>query len=141
MKRRFKYWIVFVGLAMAGACQEYLGPVVDCDDECYYPKPDSADLFIHLTIDENHPEVPLVLYRGNFEDKVLDWADTVSESPIILYSKVGQYYSVSAEYKVDGKTIMAIDGDVMKPKHVSESCDYECWVVTGEHLKVELKYD
>jgi hypothetical protein len=140
MKRYIKYGIVLLALAFVGACEEYLGPTVECDD-CFYEKPDSADLVIHLTINTTHPEVPIVLYRGNVEDNQVDWIDTARETPYYLYSKVGQLYSVSAEYKVDGKTIVAIDGDGMQAKHVSDACDYECWVVTDGYLKAELKFE
>ncbi|MFC2098949.1 hypothetical protein ACFLSP_04305 [Bacteroidota bacterium] len=140
MKRILKYGLVLIGISLAGACEEYIGPEVNCDD-CFYEKPDSADLVIHLTINDNHPEVPIVLYRGNVEDKQVDWVDTARETPFYIYSKVGQLYSVAAEYKVDGKKIIAIDGDGMKAKHVSDACDYSCWVVTGGYLKVELKFD
>ena len=134
------YSLIFFAIALIGSCNEYLGPVVDCD-ECFYDKPDSADLVIHLTINDTHPEVPITVYRGNIENREVYWVDTARETPYYLYSRVDQYYSVAAEYKVGGRTILAIDGDVMKAKHVSEGCDYECWVVTGGYLKAELKFD
>jgi hypothetical protein len=140
MKRIIKIGIILLGILIAFACNEYLGLTVDCD-ECYYPEPDSADLTIYLTIDENHPEVPIILYRGDVEDGQEDWIDTARETPYRLYSAVDQFYSVTAEYKVNGKTIIVIDGDELKPKHVSDACDYECWVVTGGVLNAELKFD
>ncbi len=140
MKRIIKFGIVLLMIALAGACEEYLGPTVDCS-ECFDYKPDSADLIIHLTINDAHPEVPIVLYRGNVEQKQVDWIDTARETPYYLYSAVDQFYSVAAEYKVDGRTILAIDGDRMKAKHVSDDCDDECWIVTGGKLKAELKFD
>jgi hypothetical protein len=140
MNRILKTGIIIAGLTFAGACEEYLGPSVDCS-ECFWEKPDSAELVIYLTVNDEHPEVPIVLYRGKVEDGEVDWIDTVREETYYLYSAVGQYYSVAAEYRVDGKTIVAIDGDEMKTKHVSEQCDYECWVVTGGYLKAELRFD
>ena len=140
MKRIIKFWIVFIIIVLAGSCEEYLGSSVDCS-ECFDYKPDSADLIIHVTINSEHPEVPIVLYRGNVEDNVVDWIDTVRETPYYLYSAVDQFYSVSAEYKVDARTIIAIDGDRMKAKHVSDACDFVCWIVTQGILKAELKFD
>jgi hypothetical protein len=127
-------------MALIGSCEEYLGSSVDCS-VCDPEKPDSADLVIHLTIDKDHPGVPIVVYRGNAEEGAEDWADTARETPYYLYSAVGQFYSVAARYKVDGKTIVAIDGDEIKAKHVSDACDYPCWIVTGGILKAELKFD
>jgi hypothetical protein len=71
----------------------------------------------------------------------VDWIDTARQSPYDLYSAVDQYYSVAAQYRVDGKTVIAIDGDKMKSKHVPDDCEYECWLVTGGYIKAELKFD
>ena len=133
-----KVLIVLVLLTLAGSCNEYLGLTVDCDD-CWGFRPDSADLIINLTINSSHPEVPIVVYRGNIESRQVDWIDTVRETPVYLYSAIDQYYSVTAEYKVDGKTIIAVDGDEMKAKDATSSCDFECWIVTDGNFRVDLK--
>ena len=135
-----KALIVLVLLTLAGSCDEFLGLTVDCDD-CWGFKPDSADLLIYLTIDQDHPEVPIVIYRGNFEDGEVDFVDTARTSTYTLYSAVDQYYSVTAEYKVDGKTIIAVDGDVMKAKDASSSCEFECWIITDGKFSLQLKSD
>jgi hypothetical protein len=140
MMRIVKFGLVLGGLALAGSCEEYLGSSVDCS-QCYWDKPDSADLIIHLTIDSKHPAVPIVVYRENVEDRIVDWIDTARETPYYLFSAVNQFYSVAAEYRVDGKTIVAIDGDEIKAKHVSDACDYACWIVTGGILEAELKFE
>lgn len=132
--------LIFAFFLLAGACNEYLGPIVDCS-ECFDYKPDSADLLIYVTINNEHPEVPIVVYRENVEGKLVDWVDTIRESPHPLWSAVDQYYSVTAEYTVGDKKIIAVDGDRMKVKHVSESCDFECWIISGGYLRVELKFD
>ena len=133
-----KALIVLVLITLAGSCNEYLGITVDCDD-CWGFKPDSADLLIYLTVNQDHPEVPIVIYRGNFEDGEVDYVDTARESTYTLYSAVDQYYSVTAEYKVDGKTIIAVDGDVMKAKDATSSCEFECWIITNGEFSLQLK--
>ena len=138
--RALKYFLVISLLASAGSCEEYLGSNVDCS-QCTYDKPDSADLILHLTINSDHPAVPIVVYRGDAEENQVDWVDTARETPYYLYSAVNQFYSVKAEYRVGGKTIVAIDGDKIKAKHVSDACDYACWIVTGGILEVELKFE
>jgi hypothetical protein len=140
VKLYIKALLVFVLLTLAGACNEYLGLTVNCDD-CWGFKPDSADLLVYLTINQDHPEVPIVIYRGNFEDGEVDFVDTARESTYTLYSAVDQYYSVTAEYKVDGKTVIAVDGDVMKAKDASSSCDFECWIITDGEFSLQLKSD
>ncbi len=138
MNGHIKALIVLVLLTLAGSCNEYLGLTVDCDD-CWGFRPDSADLIINLTINSSHPEVPIVLYRGNIESGQVDYVDTARKSPYTLYSAIDQYYSVTAEYKVDGKTIIAVDGDEMKAKDATASCDFECWIVTDGNFRVDLK--
>lgn len=133
-----KALLVFVLIILAAACNEYMGLTVDCDD-CWGFKPDSADLLIYLTVNQDHPEVPIVIYRGNFEDGEVDFLDTARSSTYTLYSAIDQYYSVTAEYKVDGKTIIAVDGDVMKAKDASSSCEFECWIITDGEFSLELK--
>ncbi len=133
-----KALIVLVLLTLTGSCNKFLGLTVDCDD-CWGFRPDSADLIINLTINSSHPEVPIVVYRGNIESRQVDWIDTVRETPFYLKSAIDQYYSVTAEYKVDGKTIIAVDGDEMKAKDATSSCEFECWIVTDGDFRVDLK--
>ena len=139
-KSYIKGFLVFLLMAAAGACEEYLGVVVDCND-CWSFKPDSADLLLYLTVNQDHPEVPIVLYRGDFENGEVDYVDTARKSPHPIYSAVDQYYSVAAEYKVDGKTIIVVDGDVMKAKNATGSCDFECWIITDGEYSLQLKSD
>lgn len=125
-----------------GACEELPSIMVDCDEDCFDYKPDTADLLIYVTFNEENPFVPLVLYRGKVGGGEVDYVDTAYDSPHHLPSKVGQYYSLTAEYNTsDGGKIIAVDGDVMKLRNATESCGYECWVIKGGYLKVELKFD
>jgi len=140
VKSFIKAIIILVLLTLVGSCNEYLGISVDCDD-CWGFKPDSADLLIYLTINQDNPEVPIVIYRGNFEDGEVDFLDTARQSTYTLYSAIDQYYSVTAEYKVDGKTIIAVDGDVMKAKNATSSCEFDCWIITDGEFSLELKSD
>ena len=135
-----KALLVFVLIILAGSCNEYLGLTVDCDN-CWGFKPDSDNLLIYLTVNRDHPEVPIVVYRGNFEDGVVDYVDTARESTYKLLSAVDQYYSVTAEYKVDGKTIIAVDGDEMKAKDATSSCEFECWIVVDGEFSLQLESD
>lgn len=130
--------IVFV-FAFIFSCEE--SPFVfdvNCDN-CYYNKPDSADLVVSLTINAENPYVPLVFYKGRVEDNVIEWVDTAYEQTLYLYSPVGEFYSIEATYKKDGKKIVAIDGDKLKTTRVSDVCDYDCYVIKGGLLDVRLK--
>ncbi len=140
--RRFIAPLVFLVL-MAGhvtSCEEYIGFNVDCS-ECYSVKPDSADLILELTIDQENPEVRIVVYRDHYEGQDVEYIDTARESPYYLFVPVHAYYSATAEYNTDQGKIKAVDGDRLKVKHVSEACDLECWIVQGGELDLTLKYN
>ncbi|MGC9344617.1 MAG: hypothetical protein ACP5E3_18065 [Bacteroidales bacterium] len=111
---------------------------VNCD-ECYFNEPDSADLIVDITINEENPFVPLVFYRGEVDENNIEWIDTAYTETLYLYSPVNEYYSVKAFYKSDNQTIIAIDGDKLKTSRVSDVCDYDCWVIRGGTLDVRLK--
>jgi hypothetical protein len=128
-------------LVTYAGCDEYLGGTVDCD-ECYDIEPDSAYMIIDLTFNGEISTIPLVIYNGRMEDDSIEWIDTAYTSPYELWVAVDRYYSVSAEYNLDDKRIVAVDGDKINSKHVSEDiCGYDCWVITRGMLDVRLKYE
>lgn len=129
-------WLLPLFIVVVFSCEEDW--IVDCND-CYSFEPDSADLIVELTINAENPEVPLVFYRGKIEDNVIEWVDTSRVEVLYLYSPVEEYYSVKAFYKTGEETIIAVDGDKLKTREVTESCDYTCWVIRGGRLDVRLK--
>lgn len=139
MKLFFKITTVVILFVLTFSCeQDPLVFNVDCD-ECTYSKPDSADLIIDISINEENPFVPLVFYRGKIEDGVFEYADTAYSEVFYVYSPVDEYYSVKAFYKKGEQTIIAVDGDKMKTSLVSDVCDYDCYIVKGGTLDVRLK--
>lgn len=111
---------------------------VNCD-ECYINEPDSADLIVDLTINEENPFVPLVFYRGEVDENNIEWIDTAYSERLYLYSPVNEYYSIKAFYKSGDQVLIAVDGDKLKTSRVSDVCDYDCWVIRGGILDVRLK--
>jgi hypothetical protein len=135
--------LILTGLLFTGiylSCDEYMGLSVDCS-ECYTIMPDSADITVYLTINHDYPFVPLTIYKDQVDDDRIEYTDTATSSPYCRYVPVDQYYSVKAEYTTNGKTTFAVDGDKLNIKHVTESCDLECWVITGGVMDVRLKFE
>ncbi len=122
------------------SCEGINNIIVDCD-ECEDYELDSANLIIYVTTNAENPVVPIVLYRGDVEEGNVDFVDTAYESTHKIYSAMDQFYSVTAEYKVGGKTVIAVDGDKMKIRNEDEACGSPCWIVSGGYFKVELKFD
>ena len=141
MRRSFiAVTIITLSLIIAFSCENGSTFGIDCN-ECIIGEnsPDSADLVIYFTINSENPFVPIKLYRGNVEDKQVDWVDTVYEREYHLYSEVGQTYSVEAKYKSGTKDIIAVDGDRMNASLVTDVCDNNCWIIKGGILDVRLK--
>ncbi len=111
---------------------------VNCD-ECYYPEPDTANLIMDFTLNEENPYVPFILYKGDVEDNIVDFIDTAYSEHELLASAVNEYYSIKAFYKKGDQTIIVVDGDKLKTTRTSEVCDTECWIIKGGQLDLRLK--
>jgi hypothetical protein len=129
---------VLLGVGFLGLCscgEKLFTADVNCS-ECYTPKPDSAYMEVSVTINDSFPAVPLVFYRGPYEDKDIEYIDTAYSSPYYLWVKVDRSYSVKAKYRKSDATLYTVDGTKIKLALVTDACDQECYVI--EHEKVNL---
>lgn len=111
---------------------------VDCA-ECYQEEPNWGDIYVQVTINDENNFVPLVIYRGNFEDNDIEWVDTAYEEEYYLDVPINKFYSVKAEYIAGSDTIYVIDGDEIKTKLNTEDCDVDCYVIKGGNFDARLK--
>jgi hypothetical protein len=133
-------FIVICFFGLFNSCEKNRGLTVDCD-ECYYDEPDSGDLIVYLTINDENTRIPLIIYKGQVDDEWIEYVDTAVSSPYYLYVALDEYYSVEAEYKSGDQTIYAVDGDKIKSRFVTETCEYDCWIISDGVIDVELKDD
>lgn len=140
MKRILTIVSVFIFIWLVFSCgSDVFVFDVNCED-CYYNEPDSADLIVDVTINDENPFVPLVIYKGDVEENIIEYTDTVwAASTYYLYVAVNEYYSIKAKYKKGDNTIYAIDGDKLKTKYVTDVCDTDCYEIKGGILDVRLK--
>jgi hypothetical protein len=139
--KKFVYLFLFLLIVTFISCErnkQFSLDKFDCSD-CYQEKPDSADLTVKVTINNENPRVPLVIYKGKIEDQVIDYIDTAINSDYYLWVKVDEYYSVEAKYKSGNKTIIAVDGDKIKTKKNSTECDETCYRIKGGYINVRLR--
>ncbi|MEX0981767.1 MAG: hypothetical protein WD577_11830 [Bacteroidales bacterium] len=122
----------------SGCEQEDLALNIDCDN-CLESVPDSADLIINVTINDENQFVPLTYYVGDYEDGNIDFTDTTYTEERLHYSKVGVNYSVKATYQIKGETVIAIDGDRIRGVDGSGDCYSPCYFIRGGTLDVRLK--
>jgi hypothetical protein len=111
---------------------------VNCSD-CYTPEPDSVDLVVDLTINDEFQAVPLVFYRGDVEDNQIDYVDTAFSSPYYLAVAAGKKYSVKAKYKRADHILYAVDGTKIKVLLVTGTCDEDCYVIRNNKVNVEIR--
>lgn len=137
---RSAFFLVLV-MAFSGSCDEkiYTGDV-DCN-ECYTEKPDSVDLIIEATLNGEYPEVPIVVYLGEIEDKLIEYVDTIYENPYYLYVHADMQYSVVAKYEKEDRTLYVVDGTKPKVLKVADACDTECYVIEDVDLDIRIKKD
>lgn len=123
------------------SCEEnYYWGEVDCEF-CYQEKPDFGDLQIDLTINDENPNIPVVIYKGEFDKGIVEVVDTVSDDFFSVDVPINEYYSVTAEYIVNGRKILVVDGDEIRTGKVVGSCDQTCYVIRGGFINARLKYD
>lgn len=112
---------------------------VDCYD-CFQVRPDSGKLIVTVTINDENPYVPLVIYQGNIEDNNIEFVDTSYTDEYWVRVPVNKYYSIAAKYKSGDKTIFAADGDDFKIKYTENDCDYPCYYYYGGYYDIQLRY-
>lgn len=110
----------------------------DCAD-CYQDKPESGPLIIYFTIDAENEFVPYTIYKGNFEDCLVEYADTAFSKEEQIEVPVNEYYSVEAKYSSGTDTIYVVDGDRFKLKREDNECDKKCYYFKGGIVDVRLK--
>ncbi len=114
----------------------------NCEDydfsDCYLEEPEWDFIYLKVTINDQNPYVPIVIYRGNFEDNNIEWIDTAYSANYSIDVPLNKYYSVTAEYKVSTYKVLAVDGNDVR-KNKTTVCEERCWYITGEEFDVELK--
>jgi hypothetical protein len=130
-------YLLFLFVMLLTRCDN-IDLTVDCA-ECYQNEPEWGDIFVDVTINDENQYVPIIIYRGEFENNDIEYIDTAYESEYIIDVPLNLYYSVKAEYIVGSDTIYAIDGDKIKTKLNTEDCDQECYVIKGGNFDVRLK--
>lgn len=132
------FLVLALSLKTTGCEQEDLDFYIDCD-LCLESIPDSADLIVTVTINEENPFVPLTFYKGDYEQGVVDYRDTARTGKLFLYSAVDIDYAVMATYQKDGKTIYVVDGDRMRVVSGEGECYPPCYYIRGGTLDLSLK--
>jgi hypothetical protein len=109
--------------------------------DCLSDQPDSGFLVVNVTINNENPKVPMVIYRGKFNPDnipLIEKVDTATSSPYKYFVQLDHTFSVKAEYKSGSKIIYAIDGSIFNTQKQS-GCSNVCWQIIGGTLDARLK--
>lgn len=137
-----KISILIVSLALVfTACIDpinYDGDDVDCY-YCYEMYPDSADLIIDLTINDDYPDVEIIVYEGKVDQSPVIANFIADTATVFVYVPMDKMYSVEAVYQSHNKTTRVVDTDMLEAKLVTEICDIDCWYIVGGEYEVKLR--
>jgi len=124
------------------SCNKNSNSNVDCQtydySDCDTQEPTEGNLHIKLTINDENPSVPIVIFRGKFQENIIVAYDTLTKGTYDTLLPVNNFYTVSAKYIKSGKKIIAVDGDDIT-KNKNKTCDSVCWSVTDGKTNVMLK--
>ena len=135
------YFILFAIILLFTACHEYYyEPGYPCDF-CYTIEPEEGILFINLSISDNQSGIPIVIYKDILDYKDTIWTDTAYEKLYDIGVPINEKYTVTAEYEVDGKKVLAVDAARVFMRKNTTDCDEECWIIYDGNIDIELKYD
>ncbi|MFT6866636.1 MAG: hypothetical protein ACJA08_001471 [Cyclobacteriaceae bacterium] len=111
----------------------------NCDEDCdsVFHSCDSGpfygDVNVRVTINDENPEVEIVLFRGRIEKQDMVIHEYVIENSTIYSLEAGVYYSGTAFYKDGIKEMLAING-----KNLSTSTD-DCDCKYADNMSLNLK--
>ena len=117
----------------------------DCND-CYTDKPSSGTISIKLSEDKIKDGVIVKVYKGKFteemalNDSQVYFDDTIHKASVDVDVPLDQYYSVLAQYKVNGIKYNVVDGDNIKLYSIKSTCNFDCWIIKGGQINCMLKF-
>lgn len=144
-RSRIKQWkavLLFIPIILAlTACYKSSSPE-DCTiydySDCNTLEPLAQTIDLSFSINKYIKKIPYVVYEGYVDTGKELFRDTATQSSVSFTGNFDVYYSVKAEYIIDGKKIFAIDGGKMK-KTETVKCDSVCWDVRGASFDLNLR--
>lgn len=141
--RNIFVFCMIAAIIINSGCEELLNADDDCETaplDCIGSRPTVGQLIIRSTINAANSQVPLWVYRGDFENNDLVLDTMLSVNGLTLILPVDQYYSVVAKYiQADGDTVYAVDGDNIEVVE-DDYCDATCFSLDNGHIDVTLKF-
>lgn len=127
----------FVIIVAVFSCED-TGLFTNCSD-CTVDEPEESTLIIKLT--GTDMPVSVKIFEGEISDSVLyditpEFRGTEYRRTVILNKK----YTVTAEYRVNGKNYIALDACTPRVKYTEDQCDDPCYFLYDRVMDLKLKY-
>ncbi len=127
--------------------EEYLfASQSDCDS-CFSSKPEFGIFQVDLSDKTLDQGVVVKVFKGKYTEKMQYddsqiYLDTAHNTPYAVKDEVplDEYYSVVAEYIVDGKKYSVVDGDKIRAYSIKNTCNTDCWIIRGGKADCRLHY-
>ena len=110
-------------------------PLIHCDTDNCPSGPYYGDLKVKLTINDENPEVLVVVFEGNYERGDTIFSELVTTSSVTYEMEGDRFYSATAVYMRGPREIWAIDGKEMT---VSDDDDDGCPYASDITLRLNL---
>ena len=112
---------------------------VKCD-ECVIDEPLNADLKMKLSSSNYGVATIINVYIGNLEDKILYHTIQTSSTETSIKVTLNQFYTVTATYKKDGTSYIAVDAAAPRVTYNKDQCDDPCYYIYDKEVDLRLKY-
>jgi hypothetical protein len=143
VKTKYLSLILLIFTLLSFSCKKY-SSTEDCTTydyaDCNTIQPLDGILYMKFTINATYKKVPFVVYKGFVDsgDENIIYRDTAYTADYNVLVDFGKYYSVKAEYSLNGNKVFAVDGDEIKKWKV-EKCDSTCWETQERTFHLTLK--
>ena len=129
--------LLFIITVAVFSCEDS-GWFTNCSD-CTIDEPEEASLIINLTATDL--PISVKIFEGELSDSVLyditpEFWGTEYRRTVTLNKK----YTITAEYRINGKKYVAIDACTPRVKYTEDQCDDPCYFLYDRVLNLRLKY-
>lgn len=108
---------------------------------CQSTEPDSAELLLTISLNEENRSVPIEIYEGKYKAEtpgIPIYVDTIAKEKFKIYVPTNKTYSAVATYKNGNRSIKAVDGSIFN-REEQTGCEITCWQLYGGELDLRLK--
>ena len=111
-----------------------------CSDKsiCLKDRPSSHSLLAKITYNNENKTVPVTIYIGPMEDNNIRYKKVLSKQSNKLWLETDTYFTIVANYKLNGKTYQVVNGITLSVSKSCKTCTKPCYYV--ENTEIDLRF-